>query len=38
MKKIFLEFDESKVIYQNKKQELLDMEKNLLMKLMLKEN
>jgi len=36
--KIFLEFDESKVIHQNKKQELLDMEKNLLMKLMLKEN
>ena len=27
MKKIFLEFDESKVIHQNKKQELLDMEK-----------
>ena len=27
MKKIFLKFDESKVIHQNKKQELLDMEK-----------
>ena len=27
--KIFLEFDESKVIHQNKKQELLDMEKKL---------
>ena len=38
MKKIFLEYDVSKVIHQNKKQELLDMEKNLLMKLMLKEN
>ena len=29
MKKIFLEFDKSKVIHQNKKQELLDMEKKL---------
>ena len=29
MKKIFLKFDESKVIHQNKKQELLDMEKKL---------
>ena len=38
MKKIFSEYDVSKVIHQNKKQELLDMEKNLLMKLMLEEN
>lgn len=34
---IFSEFNKSKTIHKNKKEELLDMEKNMLKKLMLKE-